>query len=72
MATLLKRCKVIVWDEATLSNKLALEAVEHTFHTRNLETLCMVFNGDFRQTLPVVRGGTRASEFQSYGSMFKL
>ena len=24
------RCKVIVWDEATMSNKLALEAVEHT------------------------------------------
>ena len=25
------RCKVIVWDEATMSNKLALKAVEHTF-----------------------------------------
>ena len=25
------RCKVIVWDEATMSNKLALEAVERTF-----------------------------------------
>ena len=23
--------KVIVWDEATMSNKLTLEAVEHTF-----------------------------------------
>ena len=25
------RCKVIVWDEATMSNKLALEGVERTF-----------------------------------------
>ena len=25
------RCKVIVWDEATMSNKLALEMVERTF-----------------------------------------
>ena len=25
------RCKVIVWDEATTSNKLTLEAVERTF-----------------------------------------
>ena len=25
------RCTVIVWDEATMSNKLALEAVERTF-----------------------------------------
>ena len=25
------RCKVIVWDEATMSNKLALEAVKRTF-----------------------------------------
>ena len=25
------RCKVIVWDEATVSNKLSLEAVERTF-----------------------------------------
>ena len=25
------RYKVIVWDEATMSNKITLEAVEHTF-----------------------------------------
>ena len=31
MVILLKRFKVIVWDEATMSNKLALKAVECTF-----------------------------------------
>ena len=25
------RCKVIVWDEATMSSKLALKSVERTF-----------------------------------------
>ena len=25
------RCKVIVWDEATISNKLTLKAIERTF-----------------------------------------
>lgn len=67
MATLIRKCKVIVWDEATMSNKLALEAVERTFldiraNTMLFGGIAMVFSGDFRQTLPVVRGGTRANE----------
>ena len=67
MATLIRKCKVIVWDEATMANKLALEAVERTFQDIRANTMlfggiAMVFSGDFRQTLPVVRGGTRANE----------
>ena len=77
MATLLKMCKVIVWDEATMSNKLALEAVERTFQDiREISApfggIAMVFSGDFRQTLPVVRGGTRANEVDACFKASKL
>ena len=39
-------CKVIMWDEATMSNKLALEAVEHTRDLCTFGGIAMVFRGD--------------------------
>ena len=77
MATLLKQCKVIVWDEATMSHKLALEAVERTFqdireNSMLFGVIAMVFSGDCRQTLPVVRGGTRANEVDACFKASKL
>ncbi len=56
-----------MWDEATMSNKLALEAVECTFQDIRESSMlqggiAMVFCGDFYQTLPVDCGGTQANE----------
>ena len=68
-------CKVIVWDDATMSNKLALEAVEDTFQDMRGRDLCtfggsaMVFSGDLHY---VQMRLMLASRFPSYGSMIKL
>ncbi|XP_050064218.1 uncharacterized protein LOC126553074 [Aphis gossypii] len=64
---LMRDCVFIVWDEASMSHKSSVEALDRTLRDlRNKNTLmggCTVlFFGDFRQILPVVVRGTRADE----------
>ena len=57
--------KLLVWDEACMPNKHVAECLDHS-----LRNICscdlpfggkvVVFGGDFRQILPVVKHGSRA------------
>ncbi|KAG5525404.1 hypothetical protein RHGRI_031907 [Rhododendron griersonianum] len=65
LAELIRRASVILWDEATMTNRLAIEALDRTL--RDIMDVempfggkVMVFGGDFRQVLPVVPKGTKA------------
>ncbi|XP_022014342.1 uncharacterized protein LOC110913832 [Helianthus annuus] len=70
VAKLLHQTKLIIWDEAPMVHKHAFEALNRTMNdifnfdtSRNSETSfggkVIVFGGDFRQVLPVVRNGGR-------------
>lgn len=70
MAKLLRDCKLIVWDECTMSNKGAVEALDRSLRDlRNCNKimggLTVLLSGDFRQTLPIVPRGTRADEVRA-------
>ncbi|CAH9053130.1 unnamed protein product [Cuscuta epithymum] len=61
-ATLIRDSKLILWDEATMANRRTVENVDTTLRDiTNSDNLfgdkVMVFGGDFRQTLPVIRSG---------------
>ena len=61
----LRRCKLIVWDEVSMMNRRALEAVDSTLRdireNQNLFGGCLtVLSGDWRQILPVVKKGGKA------------
>ncbi|XP_027109519.2 uncharacterized protein [Coffea arabica] len=65
LAAMIKEEKLIIWDEAPMSKKAAIEALDDLL--RDLMNSKEVFGGkvvvlggDFRQTLPVVRKGTKA------------
>ncbi|XP_004501122.1 uncharacterized protein, partial [Cicer arietinum] len=69
-ANLIIHSKLIIWDEAPMLNKLCAEAVDRTFRDimRTVDEAnlhkpfggkVVVFGGDFRQILPVVRKGCR-------------
>ena len=67
---LLCDCSLIVWDEATMSNKTSVEALDRTMRDlRNKNShmggCTILFSGDFRQILPVVTRGTRADEINA-------
>ncbi|GJU80560.1 ATP-dependent DNA helicase PIF1-like protein [Tanacetum coccineum] len=69
LGALLKKCKLIIWDEAPMENKLCFEALDRSFRDilrKNRYDKCkhpfgnmtMVFGGDFRQVLPVIPKGS--------------
>ncbi len=65
LARKLAAAKLIVWDEATMSHKKSYEAVDRMLKDITMDDRAMggknvLLLGDFRQTLPVIRGGTRA------------
>ncbi|XP_028092146.1 uncharacterized protein LOC114292392 [Camellia sinensis] len=65
LAELIRRETVILWDEATMTNRYAFEALNRTLiHITGVDYpfggKIMVFGGDFRQVLPVVPKGTKA------------
>ena len=71
LAELLRRTKLIIWDEAPMVHKHCFEALDRTMRdilrteTPNSSDLpyggkCIIFGGDFRQILPVVVGGNRS------------
>ncbi|GKC93343.1 ATP-dependent DNA helicase PIF1, partial [Tanacetum coccineum] len=64
-AKLIWKAKLIIWDEASMAKRHAIEAVDCTMQdiigdSRVFGGKVMVIGGDFRQVLPVVRRGTRA------------
>jgi PIF1-like helicase/Helitron helicase-like domain at N-terminus/Helicase len=66
----IRRADIIIWDEAPMSSKYTIEAVDTTL--RDI-TECsdvnggkvVVYGGDFRQTLPIVPNGTRDQIIES-------
>ena len=76
----LKQAKLIIWDEAPMTQKYAFEAVDFSF--RNLMSSVqssyagkpfggkvVVLGGDFRQVFPVVKKGTRADTVVAAASL---
>nr|XP_043611506.1 uncharacterized protein LOC122583138 [Erigeron canadensis] len=70
LAVLLQQTKLIIWDEAPMTNKHCFEALDRTLRdilkSTNPQSThipfggkVVVFGGDFRQILPVVQQGTR-------------
>ncbi|GKF60669.1 ATP-dependent DNA helicase PIF1-like protein, partial [Tanacetum coccineum] len=70
LGALLKKCKLIIWDEAPMTNKICFETLDRSLRdvlrkTRydTCETpfgnMTMVFGGDFRQVLLVILKGSR-------------
>jgi len=65
-STLLRTASLIIWDEVSMTKKQAVEALDNSM--RNIMDRpdlsfggkTVVFGGDFRQVLPVVRKGSRA------------
>ncbi|XP_021995719.1 uncharacterized protein LOC110892892 [Helianthus annuus] len=64
VADLLKKTKLIIWDEAPMNHKHAFEALDRTMKDifkceMTFGGKVMVFGGDFRQILPAVPNGSR-------------
>jgi hypothetical protein len=69
-AHVLKECKLIVWDEVTMSHCNALHALDKTLqdlrgNTSLMGGVIVVLSGDFRQTLPIITRGTPADEIKA-------
>ncbi|XP_073151981.1 uncharacterized protein [Henckelia pumila] len=63
LAELIRRASGIVWDDAPMANRYAFESVNKTFQEIMENILpfggkTMIFGGDFRQVLPVVKRGS--------------
>ncbi|KAI3795463.1 hypothetical protein L1987_38118 [Smallanthus sonchifolius] len=61
----IRSSKLIIWDEASMAKRQAIEAVDRTLQDIIGVSLpfgekIMVMGGDFRQVLPVIKRGTRA------------
>ena len=70
MAEVLRKAKIIVWDECTMAHKKCIEALDRTLQdirscNRLMGGVTILLAGDFRQTLPVVPRGTRADEVKA-------
>ncbi len=67
-AKLLEECRLIIWDEATMSHKGAFEALDKTLQDLRHNSCIMggvtvLLSGDFGQILlPLIPKGTRADE----------
>ncbi|XP_058122371.1 uncharacterized protein LOC131285143 [Anopheles ziemanni] len=69
LADLMRQATLIVWDEASMSSRYALEAVDRTLQDivgvrRPFGGKVMLLCGDFRQILPIVPRGTDAQVVQ--------
>ncbi|XP_050063152.1 ATP-dependent DNA helicase pif1-like [Aphis gossypii] len=70
MAKVLQQCKLIVWDECTISHKKSLEALDRTLkdlrsNNNRFGGAMILLAGDFRQTLPVIPRSTPADELNA-------
>lgn len=64
-AALIRKSSLIIWDEAPMANRAVLACVDETCRRVMQSTLpfggkVVVLLGDFRQTCPVIRKGTKA------------
>ncbi|XP_026420172.1 uncharacterized protein LOC113316168 [Papaver somniferum] len=64
-ADLIRKASLIIWDEATMENRYAFEALDRTLRDvtkveQPFGGKILVLGGDFRQVLPVIERGTRA------------
>ncbi|KFM74272.1 hypothetical protein X975_04208, partial [Stegodyphus mimosarum] len=67
---MLRQCKLLMWDESTMSHKIAIEASNRTLQdlrdsTHIIEGVVVVLAGDFRQTQPVIQRGTPTDEIKA-------
>ncbi|XP_027076803.1 uncharacterized protein [Coffea arabica] len=65
LVTLIKESKLIIWDETPMSKRAAIEALDDMLRdimnsNKIFGEKVVVFGGDFRQTLLIVRSGTKA------------
>ncbi|XP_062232805.1 uncharacterized protein LOC133930126 [Phragmites australis] len=66
IAKLLQTASLIIWDEASMTKRQAVEALDNNMRDimsrpeLSFGGKTVVFGGDFRQVLPVVRKGSRA------------
>ncbi|XP_053667906.1 uncharacterized protein LOC128718291 [Anopheles marshallii] len=65
LAELMRETTLIVWDEASMASRYALEAVDRTLQDiigvrRPFGGKVVLLSGDFRQILPIVPRGTEA------------
>jgi ATP-dependent DNA helicase PIF1 len=65
-ADLIRKAKVIIWDESTMADTHALDAVNRLLKTlmRNNKPFggkVLLLGGDFRQTLPILKHGSRGA-----------
>ncbi|KAL3532808.1 hypothetical protein ACH5RR_006329 [Cinchona calisaya] len=65
LATLIKECKLIIWDEAPMAKRTAIEALNDLLQDlMNSKEIfggkVIVFGGDFRQTLLVILQGNKS------------
>ncbi|KAK4385560.1 hypothetical protein Sango_2680000 [Sesamum angolense] len=70
LAELIRRAIAIIWDEAPMANRYAFESVNKTFQDIMKNNLSfggkiMILAGDFRQVLPVVKGGSLSEQVAS-------
>ncbi|KAM6547230.1 hypothetical protein CsatB_018906 [Cannabis sativa] len=70
LANLLRASKLIIWDEAPMTRKQHIEALDKMLRDINDSDTpfggkVIIFGGDFRQVLPVVRKGTRQEQVNS-------
>ncbi|XP_049399878.1 uncharacterized protein LOC125863960 [Solanum stenotomum] len=64
-AKLIRKAKMIIWDEAPMAKRQTIETVDRSFRDimdidKPFGGKVMVFGGDFQQVLPVVQKSTRA------------
>ncbi|XP_046965797.1 uncharacterized protein LOC124534146 [Vanessa cardui] len=67
---MLQQCKLLVWDECTMSHKRAIEALDRSMRDIKgsqdiMGGMVVLLAGDFRQTLPVITRGTPADEINT-------
>jgi len=66
LAALIRQTKLILWDEAPMTNKLAFEAKDQTLpdlidRNEPFGSIVFVMSGDFRQVLPVIPRGSHVN-----------
>ncbi|KIM65901.1 hypothetical protein SCLCIDRAFT_51854, partial [Scleroderma citrinum Foug A] len=62
---LIRSASIVIWDEAPMANRAVLGCVEEVCrivmgNNKPFGGKVIILLGDFRQTCPVIRGGTRA------------
>ncbi|KAE8257116.1 hypothetical protein A4X13_0g2570 [Tilletia indica] len=70
VAQLLKATDVVIWDEAPMQNSFGIEAVDRLLQdlrksSKPFGGVVVLFSGDWRQTLPIVRGGTTSETLRA-------